>query len=91
MNYEKALDSINRDILWAIMKCYEIEDVDGFDSRGAKLTKHGGTDDNIRSKLENAGAALNKLSKIWRSGQLSKNTKIRIFKSNVIAVLLYGE
>ena len=29
-------------------------------------------------------------AKIWRSGQLSKNTKIRIFKSNVIAVLLYG-
>ncbi len=27
---------------------------------------------------------------IWSSGQLSKSTKIRIFKSNVIVVLLYG-
>ena len=31
-------------------------------------------------------------AKIWRSarGQLSKNIKIRIFKSNVTAVVLYG-
>jgi len=28
-------------------------------------------------------------AKIWRSGQLSKNTKIRIFKSSVTAVVLY--
>ena len=31
-----------------------------------------------------------KLSGVWKSSILSKSTKIRIFKSNVIAVLLYG-
>ena len=41
--------------------------------------------------LRNTGAAFNKLAKIWRSGQLSKSTKIRIFNTNVIAVLLCGE
>ena len=31
-----------------------------------------------------------KLSSVWKSSILSKSTKIRIFKSNVIVVLLYG-
>ena len=31
-----------------------------------------------------------KLSGVWKSSILRKSTKIRIFKSNVIAVLLYG-
>ena len=57
---------------------------------GAKITKHGGAADDIKCRLGKARGAFNKLVKIWRSGQLSKNTKIRIFKSNVIAVLLYG-
>jgi len=68
----------------------EIEDVDGFDYLGARVTKHGGAEDDIKRRLGKATAAFNKLAKIWRSGQLSKNTKIRIFKSNIIAVLLCG-
>ena len=44
----------------------------------------------IKNRLGKATRAFNKLAKIWRSGQLSKNTKIRIFTSNVIAMLLYG-
>ena len=68
----------------------EVEDVDSFYYLGARITKHGGTEDDIRNRLGKATGAFNKLAKIWRSGQLCKNTKIRIFKSNVIAVLLYG-
>ena len=47
-------------------------------------------EDDIKNRLGKAAGAFNELTKIWRSGQLSKNIKIRIFKSNVIAVLLYG-
>ena len=68
----------------------EVEDVDNFDYLGARKTKHGGAENDIKNCLGKATGAFNKLAKIWRSGQLSKNTKIRIFKSNVIAVLLYG-
>ena len=64
--------------------------MDSFDYLGARITKHGGAEEDIKSRLRKARGAFNKLVKIWRSGQLSKNTKIRIFKSNVIAVLLYG-
>ena len=69
----------------------EVEDVDSFYYLGARITEHGGTEDDIKNRLgKKATGAFNKLAKIWRSGQLSKNTKIRNFKSNVIAVLLYG-
>ena len=65
----------------------QVEDVDSFNYLGAKITKHGGAEE---CRLGKARGAFNKLVKIWRSGQLSKNTKTSIFKSNVIAVLLYG-
>ena len=79
--------SINvKNINAVVIDGQEIKDED----LGAGLTKHGGAEDDIKSSLGKATAAFNKPAKIWRSGQLSKNTKIRIFKFNVIAVLLYG-
>ena len=64
--------------------------MDSFDYLGARLTKHGGTEDDIKNRPGKATGAFNKLATVWRSGQLSKNINIRVFKSNVIAVLLYG-
>jgi len=64
--------------------------MDSFDFLGARIPKHGGAAEDIKSCLEKATGAFNQLAKIWRSGQLRKNTKIRIFKSNVITVLCYG-
>ena len=41
-------------------------------------------------RLENARAAFSKLRNIWKSSHLKLKTKLKIFNSNVIAVLLYG-
>ena len=68
----------------------DVEDVESFDYLGERITKHGGAEDDIKNRLGKATGAFNKLAKIWSSEQMSKNTKIRIFESNVIAVLLYG-
>jgi len=68
----------------------QVQDVDSFHYLGARTTKHRGAEDDIKSRLGKARGAFNKLVKIWRGAKLSENTKIRIFKSNVIAVLLYG-
>ena len=68
----------------------EVADVNSFNYLGARITKHGVAEDDIKNRLGKATGAFNRLAKIWRSGQLSKSTKIRIFKSNEIAVLLYG-
>ena len=68
----------------------ELEDVDSFVYLGAKVSIAGGADDDITSRLCKARAVFGKLTGVWKSSILSRSTKIRIFKSNVIAVLLYG-
>ena len=56
---------------------------------GAHVRGSGGTED-IRARLGKARAVYSKLVKIWKNGQVTYKTKIKIFKSNVISVLLYG-
>ena len=68
----------------------EVANMDSFNYLGARITKHGGAEDDIKNRLGKATGAFNRLAKIWRSRQPSKSTKIRIFKSNVIVVLLCG-
>jgi len=67
----------------------ELEDADSFVYLGAKVITAGGTDDDITSRLGKARAVFGKLTGVWKSSILNKSTKIRIFKSNVIAVSLY--
>ena len=68
----------------------EVDDVDSFVYLGAKVDKQGGTASDIRARLGKARVAFNKLNKVWKSSLLSRKTKIMIFKTNVVAVLLYG-
>ena len=67
----------------------ELEDVDSFVYLGAKVSTAGGADDGITAILCKARAVFGKLTGVWNSSILNKSTKTRIFKSNVIAVLLY--
>ena len=57
---------------------------------GAKGTISDGADDDIICRLGKAKAAFEKVMNIWKISRLSNSAKIGIFKSNVIAVLLYG-
>ena len=52
------------------------------------MTQEGGTDEHIGSRLGKARTTFSKLRNIWKSSQLKLKTKLEIFKSNVIAVLL---
>ena len=67
-----------------------IEEVDKFVYLGATVSKTGGSDCDIKSRIGKARGAFCKLCKVWKSSQYSIKTKVRIFKSNVIAVLMYG-
>ena len=58
--------------------------------RGGTVTQEGGSDEDIKSRLEKARTAFSKLRNIWKSCQLKLKTKLKMFKSNVAAVLLYG-
>ena len=54
------------------------------------MTQRGGPEEDIKSRLGKTRAAFSKLRNIWKSGQLKLNTKLKIFNTNVIAVILYG-
>ena len=67
-----------------------IEEVDGFTYLGSIVSKKGGTDEDIQVRIGKARQAFTKLKPIWRSTALTTRTKLRVFGSNVKAVLLYG-
>ena len=57
---------------------------------GSKVTAAGDCTTEINARISKAGQAFGMLRNIWKSTNLSIGTKIRIFKSNVMSVLLYG-
>ena len=67
-----------------------LEDVDAFTHLGAVLSKHGGTQKDIRIRLYLARVAFVTLKQLWKSINDSTKTKLKVFKSNVVTVLLYG-
>ena len=44
----------------------------------------------IESRIKKARSAFGILSPVWRNANLSTGLKLRLFKSNVVSVLLYG-
>lgn len=50
----------------------------------------GGTEADIKSRIKKAKGAFAQLRTVWTSRQILRQTKMRIFKSNVMTVLLYG-
>ena len=68
----------------------QIEEVDKFRYLGNIVSKKGGTDEDIHARIGKARQAFAMLRPIWRSTALTTRTKLRVFGSNVKAVLLYG-
>ena len=68
----------------------EIEDVNSLIYLGGTVKNEGGTTKDIKRRLGHARSPYNKLTAIWNSLQIGRKTKIRLFNSNVISVLLYG-
>ncbi|VDO61611.1 unnamed protein product [Schistosoma margrebowiei] len=65
-------------------------DVKTFTYLGSIIDEHGGSDADVKERIGKARAAYLQLRNIWNSKQLSINTKVRIFNTNVKTVLLYG-
>ena len=68
----------------------DTEDVTEFTYLGAKVTKDRNTAAEIKTRINKARGAFAALKNIWKTKMISKKTKIRIFKSNVLSVLLYA-
>ena len=69
------------------LKGEDIEDVKQFTYLGSVVSRDGGTDRDIKSRIRNATAALKTLIPIWTSQIISGKTKFRIFNTNVKSVL----
>ncbi|VDO87146.1 unnamed protein product [Schistosoma margrebowiei] len=67
-----------------------LEDVESFTYLGSIIDEQGGSDADVKARIGKARAAFLQLKNIWNSKQLSTNTKVRIFNTNVKTVLLYG-
>ena len=68
----------------------KIEDVNQFPHLGSIVSKDGGTDQDIKTRIGKATAAFRILNPIWRSRVISRKTKLGIFNTNVKSVLLYA-
>jgi len=67
-----------------------IERVTQFTYLGSIIDNTGGTEADIEARIRKAQAAFSALDKLWHSTTYSTQTRLRIFNTNVNAVLLYG-
>ena len=68
----------------------DTEDVEQFTYLGSVVSRDGGTDRDIKSRIGKAIAAFMTLRPIWTSQVISVKTKLQIFNTNLKSVLLYG-
>ena len=67
-----------------------IKYVEGFIYPGSIISKTGGTDEDIKSRIGKAWHVFVTLKPVWNNRKILINTKLTIFNSNVKSVLLYG-
>ncbi|VDP27529.1 unnamed protein product [Schistosoma margrebowiei] len=69
--------------------CVTSVHVKTFTYLGSNIDEHGGSDADVKARIGKARAAYLQLRNVWNSKQLSTNTKVMIFNTNVKTVLLY--
>lgn len=67
-----------------------IEDVDNFTYLGSNIATDGDIEIELRTRIGKANHAFSLLHKTWKSKSIKLPTKMKIFKSNVLSILLYG-
>ena len=72
------------------MNGQQLEEVDAFKYLGSTLTKDGRCATEIKIRIAIATSAMASLRKTWHSRELSFTTKLKLFKSLVLSIFLYG-
>jgi hypothetical protein len=80
----------NKQYVLVKLQRIDIKETDNFTYLVSIVNTEGGADEDIKSRISRARIAFNILRPIWKSSALSLRNKIRIFNTNVKAVLLYG-
>ncbi|CAG9137025.1 unnamed protein product [Plutella xylostella] len=73
-----------------ILDDQRLDSVDAFTYLGSTVTRQGGADEDIESRIKKAKAAFAQLKPVWDSNVLTRRIKISLFDSIVKSVLLFG-
>ena len=68
----------------------QLEGVDKFKYLGAYLTRDGTSSNEIKGRLATAASAMVRLSRMWKSSNISFRVKHRLYQSLVVPIILYG-
>ena len=68
----------------------DIGEIEEFNYLGATICKEGGGMKDLKNRLSKARSTFARLKRIWSSRSITKRTKLRLFKTLVVPVLLYG-
>ena len=68
----------------------EVEDVEEFPYLGARVDKEGGGSKDIMNRLQKTRRAFQRLGKVWAARGIGRRTKIRLLRTLIRPVLLYG-
>lgn len=68
----------------------EYELVDSFIYLGSTITNNGNCESEIRRRIGMAKTAMSRLTKIWKDRSISQKTKIRLVRTLVFSIFLYG-
>ena len=86
----KVLRINTRSEVPVVVEGQRLENVKELSYLGSVVVTLGGTDKDALTRIGKARAAFIMLKKVWASKEVSVRTKLRIFRSNVETVLLYG-
>ena len=67
-----------------------LEQKESFVYLGGLIDAHGGSEKDVERRIGLARGILQRLHRIWRSKEISKTTKVRIYETLVLSVLLYN-
>jgi hypothetical protein len=67
-----------------------VQQVSDFTYLGVIISSDGTIDRELSARIGKASGAFNQLVNIWKNRNIQTNTKIRIYKAAVLAILLYG-
>uniref|UniRef100_H3B0L2 Reverse transcriptase domain-containing protein n=1 Tax=Latimeria chalumnae TaxID=7897 RepID=H3B0L2_LATCH len=67
----------------------ELEQVEKFVYLGGLVSKNGNCEDDIKRRIGLAATAFRKLHKIWKAKDILIKTKIRVYETTVMPILLY--
>ncbi|CAH2236094.1 jg4791 [Pararge aegeria aegeria] len=68
----------------------DLEFVSEFVYLGSLLSDHGGSENDIRRRIQIAKGAMTKLTRIWQNRKVFDTTKKRLVQTLVVSIFLYG-